>query len=106
MAGIIKYLKRIKPVYTRSPLMLKLIVLAAIVLSTLALTSLRIGINQYRIYTDALRVQAAQVQQMNNELTDNINNKNTVQDIKRIATDELGYVDSNAVFYSDASNQD
>lgn len=98
-------LSRIRLVYRHSPLLLKCAVLVTIVLSTAALTILRSGITQYQEQTAYTRAQAAQLEQENRQLKENIGQLGTVESVKRIAKEELGLVDPGTVFY-DITNQD
>ena len=93
-------LSRIRLVYRHSPLLLKCAVLVTIVLSTAALTILRVGINQYQDQTAWSRAQAAQLEQENQQLEENIQQLGTVESVKRIAQEELGLVDPGTVFYN------
>ncbi len=99
-------LSRIKLVYRHSPLLLKCAVLATIVLSTVALVALRLEISQYQQQTDLYRAQAAQLEQENRQLEEDIRQKDTVEGVKDIATKELGYVDEDTVFFEIVENQD
>ena len=98
-------LSRVRLVYRHSPLLLKCAVLVTIVLSTAALTILRVGISQYQDQTDLFRAQAAQLQQENSCLEESIQQLGTVEGVKRIAKEELGLVDPGTVFYN-ITNQD
>ena len=88
-----------KLVYRHSPLLLKCAVLATVVLSAAALTVLTAGINHYQAEKDALRTQAAQLEQEIKQRENLMNDMNTVQGIKDIATEELGYVDPDTTYY-------
>ena len=96
---------RIRLVYRRSSPLLKCVVLAAIVLATAALLTIHFSIRQTRQQTDALRAQAARLEQENRELEENLQQLGTVESVKRIAQEELGLVDPDTVFYS-ITNQD
>lgn len=96
---------RVKLVYRHSPLLLKCAVLATIVLSTVALTTLRLNITQYQSQTQLLREQAAQVEQENRQLQEDLALLDTVEGVKRVATSQLGLVDPDTVFYSVGENQ-
>lgn len=94
-------------VYRHSPLLLKCAVLATVVLSAAALTVLTAGINHYQAEKEALRNQAAQLEQENKELEERIDQKDTVQGIKDIASEELGYVEADTTYYEVVTtNQD
>lgn len=98
-------LSRIRLVYRHSPLLLKCAVLVTIILSTAALTILRVGIDQYQEQTALARAQAAQLEQENRQLEENIQQLGTVESVRRIAKEELGLVDPDTVFYN-VINQD
>ena len=92
-------LGRIRLVYRRTSPLLKCVVLAAIVLCTAALLILRGSIRELKENTDALRSQAAQLEQQNQKLTKSIAELGTVQSIKRIAEEKLGLVDPDSIFF-------
>ena len=100
MAKAKSMLSRIRLVYRHSPLLLKCAVLVTIVLSTVALTTLRIGISQYQDQTALARAEAAQLEQENRQLEENIQQLGTVDSVRRIAQEELGLVDPNTRFYN------
>ena len=91
--------RRIRLEYRRSSPLLKCVVLAAIVLATAALLTIHFSIRQTRQQTDALRAQAARLEQENRELKEYIAQAGTVQSIKRIAMEELDLVDPEAEFF-------
>lgn len=86
-------------VYRHSPLVLKCVVLATIILSVAALTVIRLGITQANQEDDALRAQAAQLERENERLEEKIQQKDTVEGIKTAAKEELGMVDADTVFF-------
>lgn len=94
--------RHIRLVYRRSSPLLKCVVLAAIVLSTAALLMLHISIRDTRQEIDALRSEAARLEQENQALEEDIAQIGTVQSIKRIALEELGLVDPEAEFFHPA----
>jgi len=91
---------RIRLIYRRSSPLLKCVVLAAIVLSTAALITLRTSILQTQSQTDDLRSQAAQLEQENAKLEKSIAELGTLQSVKSIAMAELGLVDPDAEFFT------
>jgi len=93
---------RIRLVYRRSSTLLKCVVLAAIVLSTVAIIALRYSILEVQAQNDDLRAQAAALEQENNRLSSYIAELGTVQSIKRIAGEELGLVDPDTIFFTPA----
>lgn len=95
---------RIRLIYRRSSPLLKCVVLAAIVLSTVALLTLRLSIQQTQAKTHQMREQAAILEQANNTLEVRIAELGTVQSVKQIAGEQLGLVDPNSQFFSIESN--
>ncbi len=96
---------RFRIVFRRSPILLKCAVLITIVLSIGALTILRIGITQTQDQTNALRVQAAQLEQENEKLDKLYRERETVEGTKAIAHEFLGLVEKDAVIYDVVTNQ-
>lgn len=92
-------LGRIRLVYRRTSPLLKCVVLATIVLCTAALLILHSSIRQLRQDTDGLRAEAVALEQENRKLKKSIAELGTVQSIKRIAEEELGLVDPDAIFF-------
>ncbi len=92
-------LGRIRLVYRSSSPLLKCVVLAAIALCTVALLTLRTSIRELKENTDDLRNKAAALEQENQKLEKSIAELGTIQSIKRIAGEELGLVDPDAVFF-------
>ena len=95
-----KPFQRIRLVYRRSSLLLKILVLVTILVSAVALVALRIAISNYRQQSQVLQSQAVQLQQENEELTQQIAELGTKASIRRIATEELGLVDPNSLFFN------
>ena len=93
---------RIRLVYRRSSTLLKCVVLAAIVLSTVAILALRHSIRHAGAQVDDLRNQAAALEQENDRLDSYIAELGTVQSVKRIASEELGLVDPDTIFFTPA----
>jgi len=91
---------RIRLVYRRSSTLLKCAVLTAIVLSTVAMVTLRTSIRQEQEKSEALRTQAAGLEQANSQLHEDIDQLGTVQGIKDIANEKLGLVDPDAIFFT------
>lgn len=100
MAGRSNPFARIRLVYRRSSTLLKCVVLTAIVLSTIAMLTLRTSIQQEQEKTEALRAQAAGLEQQNSQLQQDINQLGTVQSIKNIASEKLGLVDPDTIFFT------
>lgn len=100
MKAIRTPLGHIRLIYRRSSTLTKCVVLAAIVLSTLALIALRIGIQTQQARQQQLQEQAAQLEYENYQLTRQIAEIGTVESVKRIATEELGLVDPDSQFFT------
>lgn len=92
-------LHRIRLVYRRSSPLLKCVVLAAILLSTAALLTIRFSIRQANEELQQLRSQAARLEQANETLQQQTAEVGTVESILRIAREELDLVDPEAEFF-------
>ncbi len=92
--------RHIRLIYRRSSTLVKCVVLATIVLSTVALLALRITIGSEQAKQNDLKLQQAQLELENRNLTKNIAQLGTVESVKRIATLELGLVDPNSQFFA------
>ena len=90
----------IRLIYRRSSTLVKCVVLAAIVLSTVALITLRISIRAEQKKQEQLHLQQAQLEQENYKLTRSIAELGTVESVKRIATLQLGLVDPDSQFFT------
>ena len=93
-------LGHIRFIYRRSSPLTKCVVLAAIVLSAVALIALRFGIQAQQAQQQKLQEQAAQLEYDNYQLAKQIAEIGTVESVKRIATEELGLVDPNSQFFT------
>ena len=94
--------KRKKPirfVYRKSSPLLKCVVLAAIVLCTVATLVLQAAIRKEGKVYDTLRSVAAWFEQDNQRLENNIAELGTKQSILNIAKEKLGLVDKNSIFF-------
>ena len=92
--------QRIRLVYRRSSLLLKVLVLVTILASAAALLALRGLMLGYQQQRQALQSQALQLQQENAELTEYIAELGTEDSIRRIAMEELGLMDPNGQFFN------
>lgn len=90
---------RIRLVYRRSSTLLKCVVLTAIVVSTICLLALRGALLEVQEKTDALRNEAAELEQKNKRLEQYVTGLGTVEGIKNIAFDQLGLVDPDTVIF-------
>ena len=100
MAAQKKTTSRIRLVYRRSSLLLKCVVLTAIILCTVCLMALRGSILTAQAEAEALRGQAAVLQQENQHLESDIAQLGTVQSVKKLATELLGLVDPDTILFS------
>ena len=99
MQAIVRFFKHIRIVYTRSSVLLKCVVLTALLVSTAALLTLR-GLHMQELARqEQLRAQAAELEQDNHRLTENISQLGTLQGIRRIAGEELGLVDPDTIIF-------
>ena len=92
--------QRIRLVYRRSPMLLKILVLVTILVSAAALLALRGALLGYQQQKQALQAQALQLQQENAKLTECIAELGTDASIRRIAMEELGLIDPDAQFFN------
>ena len=90
-------LSSIKLVYRRSRPLTKIVVLVAVVLSILALLTLRSAIMTTREETEDLRNQAMALEQENSRLEQYIEELGTIQAIIRIAQEKLGLVEPDSI---------
>ena len=89
MSNRIKPFQRIRLVYRRSSPLLKCVVIAAIVLSTIAILTIFFSIRRTQQDTQLLRDHAIRLQQENQQLEQELTQIGTVDSIKRIAQEEL-----------------
>lgn len=99
MAKLRRFLSRIRLVYRRSSTLLKCVVLATIVLSTITAIALGILRNETAKQAEVLRQEAAVLEQENQALRDKISILGTVESVKQIARDILGLVDPDTVIF-------
>ena len=91
--------QNIKLVYRRSSLQMKILVLVTLLVSTAALIALRLAIGNYQQQSKILQSQAVALQEQNRELAQRIATLGSKDSIRRIATEELGLVDPEAIFF-------
>ena len=91
--------KRIRLVYQRSSALVKCIVLAAIIVCTVALLTLRMAITEANNREEELRKQAAALEQENNKISGDIEKVDTIEGMKDIAENELGLVDPDTIIF-------
>ena len=92
--------KHIRLVYRRTSPLVKTLVIAVLVVCTITLLALSIGIARSKANTEALRQEAAALEQGNASLTEDIGEMGTIEGIKALAKKLLGLVDPNTIFFS------
>lgn len=90
----------VRIVFRRTSPLVKCVVLATIVLCTVALISLRTAINDSKEREAAYTQKALELAQQNRALTQEIAELGTVESVKRIAERDLGLVDPNSQFFT------
>lgn len=90
---------RIRLVYKRSSKKVKCIVLATIVVATIALLTLTIAIGSAKQQADDLKNQAIALEQENAQLSEDISEFGTIKSIKELARKLLGLVDPDTVIF-------
>ncbi len=81
----------------KGSLVVKVALIAVLLLSTGALLMLRGALRQTQAQTDALREEAASVEQENDKLQQDIDDLGTVEGILRLAREKLGLVEPDTV---------
>ena len=97
MEKLAKLLSRVRLVFRQSSRPTKTVVLAAVVLSMAALLTLHLTINATQARAEALKDQAAQLEQENDQLEENIEGLGSADSVEQIAGDELGMVPTDAI---------
>ena len=88
--------------YRRTPTLHKVVVAAAIVLSSVTLISLRLVQWEAEEKLAELQQQAAILEQRNEELRQDIEGMGTTDSIREIAREELGLVDPDTIIFEQA----
>ncbi|MBQ7099906.1 MAG: septum formation initiator family protein [Oscillospiraceae bacterium] len=102
MADIHAFLSRFQLQYRRTPTLHKVVVAAAIVLSSVTLISLRLGHWESKAKLSELQHRAAVLEQQNQELREDIGRLGTTDSIRDIAQEELGLVDPDTIIIENA----
>ena len=97
MRKLIALLSRVRLKYRSSSTMTKTVVVSAIVVCMLALLTLQIANTAKEKRLEADRQRAAQLEQEQNKLNDNIDKLGSAESAEQIAKDELGMVPTDAV---------
>lgn len=102
MTKIRSFLSRFQLQYRRTSTLNKVVIAAAIVLSSLTLLSLRLVLQEDEEILANLRQQAAALDQRNDELREDIDALGTTDSIREIAQQELGLVDPDTIIFERA----
>lgn len=102
MERIRSILSRFQLQYRRTPTLNKVVVAAAIVLSSLTLVTLRLAHWEAEEKLAELRQQVAAQEQRNEDLRHDIDELGTTDSIREIAREELGLVDPDTIIIEDA----
>ena len=102
MERIRSFLSRFQLQYRRTPTLHKVVVAAAIVLSSATLVTLRLALWEAKETLATLSQQVAAKDQRNAALRLTIDELGTTDSIRQIARDELGLVDPDTIIIEDA----
>ena len=102
MTNIRSFLSKTQLQYRRTPTLHKVVVAAAIVLSSLTLVSLRLGHWEAEAKLSELQHRANLLEQENQELREDIDRLGTTDSIREIAKEELGLVDPDTIIIENA----
>lgn len=97
MSQLQNFIRRTRLVFVRSSRLTKILILSAMVFSLVALAILRTAIGMGSNHLDSLRHQAAQLEQENSQLEQDIDYLGSLDSLQQIAKDELGLVDPDTV---------
>ena len=103
MANLSSFLSRFQLQYRRTPTLNKVVVAAAIVLSSVTLVSLRLAHWEAKARLAELTQQIAAQEQCNDALRQDIDELGTTDSIREIAREELGLVDPDTIIIEDAN---
>ena len=102
MEKIRSFLSRFQLQYRRTSTLNKVVIAAAVVLSSLTLLSLRLVRVEAEETLADLRQQAAILDQRNDELRRDIDELGTTDSVRKIAQEELGLVDPDTIIFENA----
>lgn len=102
MTSIRSFLSRFQLQYRRTSTLNKVVIAAAVVLSSITLLSLRLAEWDAEEKLASLRQQAAALEQRNNELRQDIDELGTADSIRKIAREELDLVDPDTIIFENA----
>ena len=106
MAEIKNPLRNVQVKFRRSKPLTKILVIAAIVLSTVALLTLRIVQTNIEQQTQEMKQEIGKLLDENAELEEKKDGAGSVQGYKDIAESELGYVDPDTTFFEPQGSED
>ena len=99
MAKRFRPLRHIRLVYRRSSTLVKCVVLATILLSTVALITLRTTVQDAKEKEKVLKSEAAKLEEEIRQLEEDIQKVGSQDSVEKIAQEELGLVDPDSVFF-------
>ena len=102
MKKIRSFLSRFQLQYRRTSALHKVVIAAAVVLSSVTLLSMRVAQWEAEDTLARLRHEAALLEQENEALRQDIDELGTTDSIRRIAREELGLVDPDTIIIEDA----
>ena len=102
MLSIRSILSQYQLQYRRTSTLNKVVIAAAVVLSSITLLSLQLVQWEAEENLADLRQQAAALEQSNNELRQDIDELGTADSIREIAQEELGLVDPDTIIFENA----
>ena len=102
MEKIRSFLSRFQLQYRRTSTLNKVVIAAAVVLSSITLLSLRLVQWEAEEKLADLRQQAAALEQSNDELRQDIDELGTTDSIREIAREKFGLVDPDTIIIEDA----
>ncbi len=89
--------RAVKLIFRKSSPLTKAVVLAAVVLSTVALVTLQASMEEAQAEYDAMRKQAAALVAQNQQMSERIADLGSVESAIRIAMEELGLVEPDTI---------
>lgn len=99
MSKIQRFMQRFQIKIQRTYPLTKVVVAAAILLSTVTLVTIRMCQQEHQEKLGNLYAQAAALEEQNADLTARIDNIGTVESIRQIAAEELGMVDPDSIIF-------
>ena len=103
MSKLANILSRIRIVPKKSSKLTVAVVTISFVLCLVAVLVLGAAIGNYRSQTDALKDQAAQLEQENSQLEDKNDKKGTLEGLLEFAKDFLGLIDPDSIIFDSES---